>query len=495
MSNDQDTEIARLAAGLERGSIIAAAGCGKTEQIALATQVAEGHRLILTHTHAGVDALRLRLKKHGVPTGKFRIDTIACWCLWYSASYPKQSGLSCYNPRTGVEWNCVYEATVRLIQSSAVKGVLTSSYSGVFVDEYQDCTDLQHRVIEAIAAFLPVCVFGDPLQAIFDFKGQKPVDWDADVFPVFRKVWELTTPWRWYNAKNTELANWLADVRCTLEGGGPIDLTSRPECVKWEHLPGDPGSRQIKIVSTCKSMMGKAGDGRLVVIGDPANINKRVGLAQKLATAGFSNIEPLDCAHLYGFAQKIEPATGFKRLENTLDFIGACMTGAEKRDFLDSVKSHQVGKRHGVTKFGELIEIGVAVAESTTDEPVLKLILGFHCRKTSRLYRGQMFFAMRSALQMKCARRCDRLTDAIWEAQNRIRHAGRKIGKRSIGSTLLVKGLEFDHAVIIHADNMTRKDWYVALTRATTSVTILSPSECLLPRSNMESIERTSVES
>jgi DNA helicase-2/ATP-dependent DNA helicase PcrA len=40
-----------------------------------------------------------------------------------------------------------------------------------------------------------------------------------------------------------------------------------------------------------------------------------------------------------------------------------------------------------------------------------------------------------------------------------------------------VKGLEFDHAVIIHADNMTRKDWYVALTRAAKGITILSPSE------------------
>jgi DNA helicase-2/ATP-dependent DNA helicase PcrA len=73
------------------------------------------------------------------------------------------------------------------------------------------------------------------------------------------------------------------------------------------------------------------------------------------------------------------------------------------------------------------------------------------------------------------------LADSIWEVQNRIRHVGRKIGKRSIGSTLLVKGLEFDHAVIVHTAKMTWKDWYVALTRATTSITILSPSELVLP--------------
>jgi DNA helicase-2/ATP-dependent DNA helicase PcrA len=50
------------------------------------------------------------------------------------------------------------------------------------------------------------------------------------------------------------------------------------------------------------------------------------------------------------------------------------------------------------------------------------------------------------------------------------------MANKSIGSTLLVKGLEFDHAIVIHADNMSRKDWYVALTRAANSVTILAPS-------------------
>lgn len=481
MLDDPDTEIARLAASLARGSVVAAAGCGKTEQIARATQIAEGRRLILTHTHAGVDALRLRLKKHKVPRDKFRIDTIAGWCLRYSVSFPNRSGLADYRPRADREWNAVYEAAARLIHSGAVKGVLASSYSGVFVDEYQDCTGLQHQVIKAIAAYLAVCVFGDPLQAIFDFKGQKPVDWDADVFPVFNKAGEMTTPWRWRNAENGELANWLADVRRALEQEGAIDLKSRPGCVSWERLPDDPRFRQSKIVGTCKSVMGKARDGPLVVIGDSANINARAALAQKLAAVGFSNIEPVGCKNLYEFAEKIEAATGLTRLERAQDFICACMTGAEKTAYLEAVKSHQAGRRRGAVNFGNLITIGVAVAEGAADEALLELMQGFRGRESTRLFRREMFFAMRSALQIKSARQHGTLTDAIWEVQNRISHAGRAIGKRSIGSTLLVKGLQFDHAVIVHADNMTRKDWYVALTRATTSVTILSPFECFSP--------------
>lgn len=476
-----DTEIAQLAASLKCGSVVAAAGCGKTEQIARATQIAEGRRLILTHTHAGVDALRARLKTHKVPSEKFRIDTIAGWCLRYAASFPKRSSLTCANPQSDKEWNAVYEAAARLIQSGAVKGVLASSYAGVFVDEYQDCSGLQHQVIKAITDHLPVCVFGDPLQAIFDFKDQKPVDWAADVFPVFGKAGEMTTPWRWRNVGNAELANWLANVRLTLKQGGNIDLKDRPGCVRWESLPSDPKVRHAKIVGTCMSVLGKAKDSRVIVIADSANVHARASIAQQLAAAGFSNIEPLACKQLHEFAKKLEAAKGYTRLEIAMDFICACMIGAEKTDFLNAVRSHQSGKKRGTAKFGDLVKAGIAVVEGTEEEAALELMKEFHDRKATHLFRREMFFSMCSALRIKSARQHEALTDVIWEVQNRIRHSGRSIGKRSIGSTLLVKGLEFDHAVIIHADNMSRKDWYVALTRATTSVTILSPSECFSP--------------
>lgn len=93
MANDDD--IARLAVSIRRGSIVAAAGCGKTEQIALAVGSSDGRRLILTHTHAGVDALTRRLRKHHVPTAKYRIDTIAGWCF-----------CSVLSTTFGVRWGC-----------------------------------------------------------------------------------------------------------------------------------------------------------------------------------------------------------------------------------------------------------------------------------------------------------------------------------------------------------------------------------------------------
>jgi len=88
---------------------------------------------------------------------------------------------------------------------------------------------------------------------------------------------------------------------------------------------------------------------------------------------------------------------------------------------------------------------------------------------------------MRSALRMTSAGETPRLGDAIWYVQNRIRHADRRIAHRSVGSTLLVKGLEFANVIVVHSPNMNRKDWYVALTRATRTIKVLSPQKRFTP--------------
>jgi hypothetical protein len=43
-----------------------------------------------------------------------------------------------------------------------------------------------------------------------------------------------------------------------------------------------------------------------------------------------------------------------------------------------------------------------------------------------------------------------------------------------VGTTLLVKGLEFDHAVVLDADALDAKNLYVALTRGARSLTVVS---------------------
>jgi len=52
---------------------------------------------------------------------------------------------------------------------------------------------------------------------------------------------------------------------------------------------------------------------------------------------------------------------------------------------------------------------------------------------------------------------------------------------RLIGTTLLVKGLEFDHGIVLDAASLSRKELYVALTRGTRSLTLVSSQSTLNP--------------
>ena len=68
---------------IARGTITAPAGCGKTSLIAdaLTRHVGPKPVLVLTHTNAGVAALRTRLGKAGVPPKAYRLATIDGWAM------------------------------------------------------------------------------------------------------------------------------------------------------------------------------------------------------------------------------------------------------------------------------------------------------------------------------------------------------------------------------------------------------------------------------
>src|SRR5690606_11011338 len=153
-----------------RGYVIAPAGYGKTHLIALAVRGAGGRQLILTHTFAGVNSIKTKMNILGVPASKYQIDTIASWSLRLCFAYPKTSGWKAEHP-TGKQWNKLYECCSELLGKQFIRRVVAATYAGVYVDEYQDCSDLQHTLVCALAEFMPCRILGDPMQAIFDFGG------------------------------------------------------------------------------------------------------------------------------------------------------------------------------------------------------------------------------------------------------------------------------------------------------------------------------------
>jgi len=197
----------------DKSLIIAPAGYGKTHTLAESLNYANGKQLVLTHTHAGVAALKRKVKLLGVPKSNFHIETISSFAQKYAISYncgdvPEQRNSKEYYP-------FIIQKAKKLFKKKNIKDILRISYNGLFVDEYQDCTVEQNAMLSVLAETLPIHVLGDPMQGIFGFRGQSLVDFTKQLKD-FTVVGELETPWRW-SSNNQALGNSMHEARLQLE--------------------------------------------------------------------------------------------------------------------------------------------------------------------------------------------------------------------------------------------------------------------------------------
>jgi hypothetical protein len=92
-------------------------------------------------------------------------------------------------------------------------------------------------------------------------------------------------------------------------------------------------------------------------------------------------------------------------------------------------------------------------------------------------YAHEAWFDMASALGRAAFDETQNPIQHLAVIRNRLRYSGRKPREKLLSKTLLVKGLEYDHAIIANADAIgSHKHLYVAMTRPRKTLTILSES-------------------
>ena len=137
---------------INRGTVTAPAGCGKTHLIAeTLTRHADAKPiLVLTHTNAGVVALRGRLDQAGVQSKAYRLSTIDGWAMRLASRFPMRSNLDpsileLSNPKT--DYPNIRVGAIELLKAGHVNDVIEATYSRLIVDEYQDCSIRQHAIV------------------------------------------------------------------------------------------------------------------------------------------------------------------------------------------------------------------------------------------------------------------------------------------------------------------------------------------------------------
>lgn len=441
---------------VECGAIVAPAGHGKTELIA--NIAALGSRtLVLTHTNAGIQAIRSRLKRLRVPPSSVAVDTISGWSLRYAHGFP---GTACppADLPVGGQWDDVHRGVLNALQIPAVRQVVEASYGRILVDEYQDCNGPQHELTVALSGIAPTIVFGDPMQGIFEFAGAT-LSWENEIHRHFPLVGELKIPHRWRH-KNPELGEWIMDARGRLMRGERVEFGGP---VAYREADG-----AFDMAALFESIEGK--EGSIAAIHCNKILCYRIAAA---ARGGYQAIEEMAARTLTDFARKWdESAVADRRL------------GALRWLFGETFSMQKLAEGEAPPEAEAVItkEIQSTIAGFAKDGPRAALEILTLTRKLprARLHRQELLRDVERAIGEVAAGRCETMLEASARVRDRASVLGRKLPKRTVSTPLLLKGLEFDHVIVPDAShfcgerNAQAKLFYVAISRTARSLTITS---------------------
>ncbi len=459
--------------------LIAPAGYGKTHSIVECLKFLDGKQLILTHTHAGVAALKERIKKHGILSKRFQVETITSFSQRYVKAFycgndiPNQQEGQTYYP-------FIVEKATLLIGIKPIANVIKTSFTGLFVDEYQDCSLIQHKLITALSNILKTRLFGDPLQGIFEFNVEPLIDLtsDEEMGDFLANKFELDEPWRWRNGGNVELGNNLSQVRALLEKGEKINLREHTAI----ELVEIPAANLFAEESRYRKMLLKLiHAGNLLVIHPvSSSIHPRLKLIKYLSNQ-LQIIESIDDQDFYRISNQLDGMniTNVEKVVGDVAKIIFNKTGVEEWFSDRGLKSKRdVEAQRFEGKLQRHFDVYKKLLKPYSIEAILNLLENL---PNIRCYRRELFLSLCYALREASFDDIS-ITEAMINTRNRLRRNGRRIGGKCIGTTLLTKGLEFETVAVLNAHQFdSPKHLYVALSRASKKLVIFTENAVLSP--------------
>lgn len=460
---------------INRGAVTAPAGCGKTYLIADALKRHRGTKpiLVLTHTNAGVAALRGRLDAFGVPATRYRLATLDGWAMRLAATFPTRSQIDPAALRLGnpaANYPAIRNAATKLLADGHVADIVGASYAQLIVDEYQDCSRRQHAMVTWLAQTLPTCILGDPLQAIFGFGGDDLPGWDVDVCSYFPVVAQLTQPWRWMNAGAADLGNWLLQARASMVARQQVDVRTAPAGrVDWVQLTG---ANDLAARVAAASIPATV-DEKVLIIGFATSPAQQRGIASRVP--GAIVVEAVDLKDLVAFGRLFEP-TSVTALEEMAAFADELMSGAGAMQVAENIRM-RIGQ--GLQQRDLLEAAGYSLVNDRSYSAALDFLVELGRQAMGGIHRDAVMRACIRALRGCLGPQPPSFQDSTIQVREQSRLIGRPLAPRSVGSTLLMKGLEGDIAVVLDGDALNYHHLYVAMTRGAKKLVMCSASPTL----------------
>lgn len=458
--------------GFEKALLIAPAGYGKTYTLSRCLQYSEGKSLVLTHTHAGVASIKQKLKEACIPHNKFAVETITSFAQRYvdyfyvGGGKPQQEDSANYYPFIISEASSIFS-------NSMVKEVLRTTYSGLFIDEYQDCSREQHLMISELMNCFPTRVLGDPLQGIFDFNGEL-VNFEEDLsdFEVFPP---LDVPHRWEQVGANDLGDALARIRLKLENNEDLELSefsnSIDVVIAQEKDLYDFKSEYFRTMNTVRRE-----ESLLVIHPDSMNKAPRINFSKRFKE--IRSIESIDDKDFYNLSKSIDLLGRDNLILEIKELAYKLFNKTGLNEWFNEKGFKSKKDKDSKERVVRLLDL-ISACDSET---AIAAILG-EIEKLPNVVcpRKELFNSLLKAIDISFMNGISVL-EGMREQRNIIRRVGRRVEGRHIGTTLLTKGLEFDVVVVLDAHKFkSPKHLYVALTRCRKKLVVIANNSSLKP--------------
>lgn len=464
--------------------IEAPAGYGKTHEAVFAAQriapmLPDGRKvLFLTHTNAARETFNRRLRG-GAAVMKTIHSLAAELVELYAVALGLPRPLDPFHGRPAFG-DMIRLATDILRRRPEVALGLAARYPTILVDEYQDCNQDQHAFIQQIAAAAPtrLRLFGDDLQAIYDFDGV-PVDFAAMIknSPTVR----LATPWRWRDQE--EMRTFLVAARRALVAGEPVDLTEPPGCVTVGHWAGNvPNPGQEGFAAECiEALRPRLQEGTVVLTHH--NVHA-LGLRKRLPRGGRYH-EGADHEPARILLDRVIAAEGdYRQLVSLLAKAmsdwgqGMTKTYCDQALQICTPEGVVVGTKKKILGFARLCE-GLHADPTPAQwlRCIRKILAGEHGIEGWRILRGDQLYLLS---RLRPGPEDD--ASALLHAEARARDAIKPAPRRGFMVIHKAKGLEFDAVALPYCagslfkdDLPSRRRLYVAISRAQRRLHFLIP--------------------
>jgi len=303
------------------------------------------------------------------------------------------------------------------------------------------------------------------LQGIFDFGDNEAIRWDEHVSSAFDPEADPTKPWRWADA-NPALGEWLEAVLKFLEHHQGIDLRGAP--VRW--VDGrDPTRKALNQQEACFQAGRNKGETVAAIHGWSNHCHQ---IASGLGGL-YSCVEAIDTKDLYEAARSMGATSGYGRAVVVLDFEGKCIT--QVKTTLKTIRNAFDARRPPKgRKNAEVSQALLAVAKYNSPAAIQFALQAVIRVEHAVVYRRELLRKMQKSIRAVMAGEAPSLEEAVWVVRNRSRWLVRILPCCAVGTTLLVKGLEFHHAIVLDPDAYGAKNLDVALMRGSKSLTVVS---------------------